>query len=213
MSHRYNRHKNFRSHLTDLVRYLFNPCVEGHLDSTAATLNLANCCIWYLCQNHHDDGISDDEIAKYIISGKYRLHNYAVTTWLDLVERYVSLNGSKPLSSELIHALEYLATERFNGEFTASTDLAGRSQKPGLKKFKAEWPKLHTMLLNVARFHWRCSTFEYHISKGEMSKPGQLLLLNLTRKSMDRLCPSYNLSYIYIHLHAIRRIIMQKKIA
>ncbi|MCJ1267692.1 hypothetical protein MMC22_007578 [Lobaria immixta] len=148
--------------------YIFNPSIDGYIDYTEATLNLTKCCIWYLCQSHHNAWITDDEITDNIISGDYRLHDYAVTIWLDLVKHYVRLNGSKPLSIELIHALECLMTDRSSSEFAASTDLAGQSHQPDLEKFKNQWPELHTILCHMAQFHWRCSTSEYHMSKGDV---------------------------------------------
>lgn len=143
--------------------------MDGYIDNTEATLDLAKCCIWYLCQSHHDAWISDDEIENNIISGDYRLHDYAVIMWLELVKQYVSLNGSKPLSSELIRALECLATDRSSSEFADSNELASQSYQPELEKFKYQWPKLHTMLCQMVQFHLRCSSSEYHMSKGEIS--------------------------------------------
>lgn len=154
----------------NLVRYIFNPRIDGFIDNTEATLNLAQCCIWYLCQSHHDAWIPDDEIEENIISGQYRLHNYAVTMWLELVKKYVSLNGSKPLSSKLIRALECLVKDRSRSEIAGSTELAGQSHQPEFEKFKYQWPELHTMLRQMVQFHWRCSRSEYQMSKGEKSK-------------------------------------------
>ncbi len=88
--------------------------------------------------------------------------------WLELVKRYVSLNGSRPLSTELIHALECLATERCSSEFSGSTELAGQSHERELGKFKHQWPELHRMLCDVAQFRRQCSLSDYHMSKGEM---------------------------------------------
>lgn len=155
--------------MTNFGRYIFNPRIGGNIDNTEATLGLAKRCIWYLLQSQFDLLITDDEVAENVISGKYRLHNFAVDMWLELVKRYVSLNGSKPLSTELIHALEFLATERSSSEFGGSTELAGQSHQPELEKFKRQWPDIHTMLCDVAQFRWRCSSSDYHMSKGEMS--------------------------------------------
>ena len=188
MSHCKEGCTEIQAPLTNSHRYIFNPCIDGYIDDTATTLNLAICCIWYLCQRHHDAWISDDQIAKNIISGDYRLHNYAVTMWLDLVERYVSLNGSKPLHSDLIRALEYLATNRYNSEFVASIEFFDQSQRPNLEKFKDKWPKLHTLLMNMVQFYWRCSSSEYHLNKGERCrKPANYVPLNLHRIYMDTL--------------------------
>lgn len=154
----------------NLLRYIFNPAIDGYIDSTTATLNLAICCIWYLCQSHHDSWISDDEITQNLISGDYRLDSYAATMWLDLVERHISLRGSNSLPSELIRALDCLARDRTSSECTVSTELVDQSQKPYLKQFEDEWPKIHTLLSNMIQFHWRCSNFEYRMSKGASVK-------------------------------------------
>lgn len=150
------------------LRYICNSRMDGFIDNTVATLDLAQRCIWYLCQSHHDAEVLDDEIADNIVSGYYRLHSYAETMWLELVKRYVSLNGSKPLSSELIRALEYLVTHRSNSEFEESTELTDQSYQPELGKFKNEWPSVHTMLCHVVQFRSRCSKSSYHASAGEM---------------------------------------------
>lgn len=155
--------------MANFPRYIFNPGIDGEIDNTEANLSLAKCCIWYLLQDQFDPLITDDEAADNIVSGSYRLHNFAVNMWLELVKRYVSLNGSKPLSTELVHALECLATERSSSEFSDSTELAGQSHPPELAKFKHQWPELHTVLCDVAQFRWRCSNSDYHMSKGEMS--------------------------------------------
>ena len=147
--------------------------MDGHIDKTAATLSLADCCIWYLCKPHHDIWIPDDQFTENIISGDYRLHSYAAAMCLALVERYVSLNGPKPLSGKLIRALDCLTTERFSSEFTASTELIDQWKNPNLEKFKDEWPKIHALLSNMVQFQRRCSNFEYRLSKGEMIKPWQ----------------------------------------
>ena len=158
-----------RALLANSTRYIFNPRIDGYIDNTEATFSLATRCIWYLRQSHHDSWITDDEIADNIISGDYRLHTFAVTMWLELVIRYVSLNGSKHLSTELTEALACLAAERSSSELKGSTQLADQSHQPGLEKFKDQWPKLHTMLCQVAQFRRQCSNSEYHMSKGELS--------------------------------------------
>lgn len=152
---------------TNLRRYIFNPGIDGYIDNKKATLDLATCCIWYLCQTHHDAWNSNEEVAANIISGGYRLHEYAVTMWLELVKRYVGLNGSKTLPSVLIQALEGLAADRSNNEFESSTDLADQFHEPNLENFKDQWPELHTMLCESARFRSRYSSSEYHMSKRE----------------------------------------------
>ncbi len=195
-----------RALLANLLRYIFNPRMDGYIDITEAALSLANRCIWYLCQSHHDPWVTDDEfeVADNIIFGDYRLHDYAVTTWLELVRIYVSLMGTKPLSSELIRALECLATDRANGEFPDCTELAGQFHQPDLEKFRSEWPELHIFLCHMVQFRWRCSNSEYQMSKGEItSLPCNRSSPNFSRKYMDRLGPSCNLSHIHLYPYSL----------
>lgn len=169
MCHLTRENSKKRTLSADSTRYIFNPRVDGSIDKKEATLSLARCCIWYLLQSHFDPWITENDVADSIISGNYRLHNFAVNMWLELVKCYVGLNESKPPSTELISALECLTIERSNSDFSGSTELAGQSHQPQLEKFKDEWPELHTMLCHVAQFRWRCSSSDYHMSKGEMS--------------------------------------------
>lgn len=156
-----------RSLPANLSRYIFNQRVSGHVDNVEATLHLARCCICYLCQSHHEPSLEDDEINENILCGDYRLHSYAVTTWNQLVQQYISLNGSKPVSPELIQALEYLEVERSSNEFESNAELIDRAHHPSLDIFKKQSPGVYSMLHHVAEFWQKCSSSQYHLRDGE----------------------------------------------
>lgn len=153
-----------------MSRYMFNPRITSFIDGTAATLDLAKSCIWYLCQSHHDPWVTDEDIAKNIISGDYKLHNYAATMWIELVKQYVRLTGSKPLSPDLIRTLEYLMTDRSRSRGDASMEMADQFRQSELEKFKGQWPDLHAMLCHAAYFLWKCSSSEFHLERGKTSQ-------------------------------------------
>lgn len=104
--------------------YIDDPNIEGCIDTTEATLSLAICCTKYLCQDHHNPWIEDSEVEESVFSGDYRLHYYATSTWLELVERYLDLAGSKAPPPELISALENLDGARSQWESQYRIDQA-----------------------------------------------------------------------------------------
>lgn len=114
-----------------------------------ATFSLAMCCVTYLCQTHHDPDLLDDDIAQNIPAGAYRLHDFAATAWLELVERFVHLNRQDTISHELIDALEMLSCERAQGVYT---EAAEASTPSSLEPFKSVFQAVHNMLCKVADF-------------------------------------------------------------
>jgi hypothetical protein len=117
----------------------------------------------YLCQGHHDPEILDEEISHNILSGVYRLHDFSMTVWLELVERYACSNRSTTLPNELISLLEMLMHKRSNDQFN---DVAEDSTQLKLESFKSNWPNLHSMLCKAAHFRRTCSKAEYNKRQG-----------------------------------------------
>ena len=107
------------------------------------------CCVTYLCQTHHDHDLLDDEIAQNILSGAYRLHDFAAIAWLELVERFVHLNREDTISHELIDALEMLSCGRAQGIYIEGAEASTPSS---LEPFKSVSPAVHNMLCKVADF-------------------------------------------------------------
>jgi len=107
------------------------------------------CCITYLCQIHHGYDLLDEDIAHNIISGAYRLHDFAATTWFEFVERFIHLIRQDTLSHKLIDVLETLRCERTKGTHTEGAEASTQSS---LEPFKSISPPLHDMLCKVAHF-------------------------------------------------------------
>ena len=132
-----------------LFRYLFSSSIGGSLNFVDATFSLAMCCVTYLCQKHHDHDLLDEDIDQNILSGAYRMHDFAVTTWFEFVERFIHLSRQDALSQELIDALETLRCERTQGTCTEGAEV---STQLSLEPFKSVSPALHDMLCKVAHF-------------------------------------------------------------
>jgi hypothetical protein len=130
-------------------RYLFSSNIDGSLNFADSTFSLATCCVTYLCQKHHDHDLLDEDIAHNILSGAYRLHDFAATTWFELVERYVHLIRQDSLSYELIDVLATLRCERAEETLIEGAEA---STTLGLEPFKSVSRALHDMLCKVAHF-------------------------------------------------------------
>lgn len=161
--HHYKEQTNPLSHRS---RYLFSSRINGSINDADATLSLAMCCIMYLCQGHHDPEILDEEISNNILSGVYRLHDFSMIVWLELVERYACFSGSRTLPNELISLLEMLMHKRGNDQFDI---VAKDCTQPKLELFKSNWPNLHSMLCKVSQFRRTCSNAEYNKRQGTLN--------------------------------------------
>ncbi|KAL9119321.1 MAG: hypothetical protein Q9187_004124, partial [Circinaria calcarea] len=130
--------------------YFFSSSITGSLSVAEAKLGLAVCCVTYLCQMHHDPDLLDEEIDGNILSGAYRLHDLAATTWFELVELSVPLlKQETTLSPKFIDALETLRCGRTSGTYDKGAETFTASS---LEPFKSISPTLHDMLREVAYF-------------------------------------------------------------
>ncbi|KEY74072.1 hypothetical protein S7711_02661 [Stachybotrys chartarum IBT 7711] len=145
--------------------YINSPNIEGFIDIAEATLSLSTCCIYYLCQSHHCPWIEDEELQECIMAGDYRLHYYAVSTWLELVDRYLGLKGSNSPSEDLICALDKLHAERGKWGFEGGTELEGQQFPKNLQKLESRRPDLFRFLRDVGRFKQRSSTSRYRLDE------------------------------------------------
>lgn len=125
------------------------------------------CCVTYLCQIHHDHDLLDEDIAHNILSGAYRLHDFASTAWLELVERSIHLPRQDTLSQGLIDALEMLRCERTQGAYTEGAEASTPSS---LEPFKSVSPAVHSMLCKVA--HFRRISLKGNFDKNEGKAKG-----------------------------------------
>jgi hypothetical protein len=128
------------------------------------SLSLAICCVTYLCQMHHSHDLLDEEIAQNILSGAYRLHDFAATTWFEFLERFIHLIRKDTLPHELINVLETLRCERAN---KIHSEGAEAPTQPSLEPFKSPSPALHGLLCTVAHFRQISSKGNFDMEKGQ----------------------------------------------
>ncbi|KAN0108843.1 hypothetical protein V8E51_008585 [Hyaloscypha variabilis] len=130
--------------------YVQFPNIPNCINISDATLSLATCCIQYLCQEHHDRDLSDDELRDNILAGVYRLHEYSVTMWPELVQRYIQFAKSASPPSKLIELFQFLIEKRSSDEF--SNDESTLPEISAKHSFNWDYPEIHEILRNALYF-------------------------------------------------------------
>ncbi|KAL9621920.1 MAG: hypothetical protein Q9160_003741 [Pyrenula sp. 1 TL-2023] len=134
--------------------YLFSPKISGSIDGPEATLNLAMCCIAYLCQRHHDPQVGDEEINAHAISGAYRFHNFSTNMWLELLDRTAALLPRR-LPDALIDLLSRLSSQRCNQRCNSEA-------KAPSSVHLQEYPEIDQMLSKADQFRRAYSESDYN---------------------------------------------------
>ncbi|KAK1830451.1 hypothetical protein QBC39DRAFT_354018 [Podospora conica] len=140
--------------------YISSPRLVPWLDLGESRLSLAICCIVYLCQQHHDPELSEEAIRKNALEGKYVLHEFATSTWLDMVEKILApgpRNVATP--SELIRALQVLLEGRGNPDYIGDFEAK-------IIALKAGSPALHQLLAKAMHFRQEYSVSQHKRQKG-----------------------------------------------
>ncbi|KAK0630428.1 hypothetical protein B0T17DRAFT_607368 [Bombardia bombarda] len=153
-----------------VVEYMFSTHrnVAGRITRRDAALSLAICCINYLRQGH--DSFVHDKVESGIIAGKYRLHSYASTMWIRLVESYLKLNLSDAVSTQLTDALECFFSETSSDEYSLVNETSDQPDPttlyPALQSLRTVSLDLHIGLCRAAYFHqqWTGSDFTFRNS-------------------------------------------------
>lgn len=123
-------------------------------------------CLTYLCQQHHEPSLTSEEISDYALTGAYTLHEFAATTWLELLEQYIEMSSKEDVAPELISLLEMLCNSRTNFEYEGESKNMPHFRR---RSFRDGWPQLYDMLQNAAGFRHDRSTSQHKITKGSCS--------------------------------------------
>ena len=107
-----------------------------------------------------------------ILSGVYRLHDYAATMWLTLVERYLHLNGSAPLLTQLVDVLDVFVSLRSSNNFNDTDEASDLSRKPEWITIKDISTEVHELLYRAYRFRQQYSDSDFRLGKGNVTCAG-----------------------------------------
>jgi hypothetical protein len=140
--------------------YIFSTHIQNNpINMDESRLQLAKCCIQYLCQRHHDVNLPSGEVERLIATGVYRLDDYAVSMWLPLLE--LCLKARPSCEDDLSSLLRRLMNTRGNDKFHQDDDLE-RASTDTFKSFNKRDPELVKFLARASIFRekWTDNKFE-----------------------------------------------------
>ena len=148
-------------------RYIFNKEVSNFINREEATKDLFQTCLSYLSSEILSTDLEDEEIQEYILTGQYRLFDYAMFYWPALI---LSLAGRRNVVKDLKPLLKQLAQSRRQkkklGKDRDSKHNSHDSPQPlaRFKYFQKDAPEFYDMISEAIEFHshpkrwdWNCS--------------------------------------------------------
>lgn len=129
------------------------------------TLELAIRCISYLCQEHHDLEFVEEEMKRGILSGAYRLHNFASTYWWRLIKQYLALSKATSIPDRVIDQLQQLydlRSAKGPQQVDQNVDMEFNMNE-AILALKPTRPDLAGMLHDVSQFESASSKADYHL--------------------------------------------------
>jgi hypothetical protein len=101
-------------------RYAFSKEMTGSIGIAQANRDMALTSLSYLCSETLYPELSDAELEKYLLSGRYRLLGYVTFHWTGLSSRY--LRNSSKIDSRFAEMLDKVAQHSMNDQFEAGMD-------------------------------------------------------------------------------------------
>lgn len=146
--------------------YIFNGNIQNSISLSETALDLAIRCLVYMCQDHHDPDLTEDELDANIIWGAYRLHHFSSRFWLDLIHGYLTLSGSETIPDTLTDQLRTLLETRSSDAYTQSDRFKG-SLHPAIRGLESQEPGLVEMLKGCANFQTSSTKSDFRINNPE----------------------------------------------
>ncbi|RSL59358.1 hypothetical protein CEP54_007309 [Fusarium duplospermum] len=154
--------------------YIFSDTVIGSISLLDMTLELAIRCISYLCQEHHDsESLEEEKMENSILSGAYRLHNFASTYWWRLIKQYLTLSKATSIPDSLVDQLQQLYDLRSAESYQQDDQRIDMefNMNEAIIALKPRQPDLAEMLRNVSQFQSAFSKADYHLKRREYNEP------------------------------------------
>ncbi|KAF5573491.1 Nacht domain-containing protein [Fusarium pseudocircinatum] len=146
--------------------YIFGTKTQNSITLADTALDLAIRCLVYMCQNHHDPELTEDEIDANILWGAYRLHHFSSSFWVDLIHQYLTLSGSETIPDALIDQLRILLDTRSSDHYKQSGQTKG-SIHPAILSLELQEPSLVGMLKGCTDFQASSSNSNNRINNPE----------------------------------------------
>jgi hypothetical protein len=109
--------------------------------------------------------MQDEEVDQCILSGAYRLHDFAAATWLELSRCCINSTKQEYLPSALTDILETLMCQRAHSTHTESAESFDLATP---KVLRSKHPALYNMLCEAAGFHQTALKSGFNRDKGSL---------------------------------------------
>lgn len=106
----------------------------------------------YLCSGIHDGDLSDKQVARNILDGKYRLHEFATRQWVALVDQCVAESKALLKYPDLLILLRRLSLELRNYEYRAPDDSRDVAKKAAFVILESTEPELVQIIHRILKF-------------------------------------------------------------
>jgi hypothetical protein len=149
-------------------RYIFSPTIEGYISFPAACSSLAACAVTYLCREHHDPELNNEDVQHYVLSGAYTLHNFAANFLHLLITQCLNQKDRGGMSEEMLRCLSRLCDTRRSLDFQAEEqeDNFATRETTAMKHLRSEWPDVVDLILDLKSFHDQSSRALYSLTSG-----------------------------------------------
>lgn len=146
-----------------------------------AILDLTIRCIDYLCQNHHDPLLSDQEVCAKVLTGQYSFDAFASKMWFELSCHYLRSVKPSGISVALVESIqrlwncrklpeiqqvievssseEHYSDNEYNSDSDSEYDREDEIHDWMPEGMKQHHPLLYNLLRRV--YHFRRSSFLY----------------------------------------------------
>ncbi|CZR41601.1 uncharacterized protein FPRO_11190 [Fusarium proliferatum ET1] len=139
--------------------YLLRHQKNKFLDDGEALIEISTTCLAYLCSDLMDADISDDDIQRNLVSGAYRLLNFAHRQWAECL-RLCTRHFRDELPPQLVpllgHIMQELANPYYSEDFDTNLGLWSLDRfKSNLKEIKTISRSLDFRSLMATSYDWR----------------------------------------------------------
>ncbi|KAF5674658.1 Nacht domain-containing protein [Fusarium circinatum] len=146
--------------------YIFSTKIQNSITLAEMALDLAIRCLVYMCQDHHDPDLTEDEIDANILWGAYRLHHFSSSFWLSLITEYLTLSGSETIPDTLIDHMRELLETRPLHHYTQGDQNKG-SLHQAILGLGLQEPALVEMLKGCTDFQTSLPNSDFRINNPE----------------------------------------------
>ncbi|KLO93164.1 uncharacterized protein LW93_6158 [Fusarium fujikuroi] len=148
--------------------YLLRNQKNKLLDEGEALIEISATCLAYLCSNLMDADISDDDIQRNLVSGAYRLLNFAHRQWAECL-RLCTRHFRDELPPQLVPLLGHIMQELVNPYY--SEDLDTNLGFWSLDRFKSNLEEVKTISRSLDFRSLMATSYDWRLDEGDAGWP------------------------------------------